>query len=35
MRYQYTIPNAEHISEKTLGVYMGASPLASKFPKAV
>jgi hypothetical protein len=31
----YTVPKAAHISEKYLGVYMGASPLAGKFPKAV
>ncbi len=31
----YTVPKATHVSEKCLGVYMGASPLASKFPKAV
>ncbi len=31
----YTVPKAAHISEKYLRVYMGASPLASKFPKAV
>jgi hypothetical protein len=31
----YTVPTAAHISEKYLGVYMGASPLAGKFPKAV
>jgi hypothetical protein len=30
-----TVPKAVHISEKYLGVYMGASPLAGKFPKAV
>jgi hypothetical protein len=30
-----TVPKAAHISEKCLGVYMGASPLAGKFPKAV
>jgi hypothetical protein len=30
-----TVPKATHISEKCLGVYMGASPLAGKFPKAV
>jgi hypothetical protein len=32
---KYTVPKAAHISEKYLGVYMGASPLAGKFPKAV
>ncbi len=31
----YTVPKAAHISEKYLGVYMGASPLAGKFLKAV
>jgi hypothetical protein len=31
----YTVPKAAQISEKYLGVYMGASPLAGKFPKAV
>jgi hypothetical protein len=31
----HTVPKAAHISEKYLGVYMGASPLAGKFPKAV
>jgi hypothetical protein len=31
----YTVPKAEHISEKYLGEYIGASPLAGKFPKAV
>ncbi len=30
-----TVPNAAHISEKYLGVYMGASPLADKYLKAV
>jgi hypothetical protein len=30
-----TVPKAAHISEKYLGVYMGESPLAGKFPKAV
>jgi hypothetical protein len=35
MRMSYTVPKAAHISEKYLGVYMGASPLAGKFPKAV
>ncbi len=29
---RYTVPKAAHISEKYLGVYMGASPLAGKFP---
>ncbi len=29
------VPKAAQISEKNLGVYMGASPLAGKFPKAV
>ncbi len=32
---EYTVPKAAHISEKYLGVYMGASPLTGKFPKAV
>jgi hypothetical protein len=31
----HTVPKAAHISEIYLGVYMGASPLASKFSKAV
>ncbi len=31
----YTVPKAAHISEKYLGVYMGASHLAGKFPKVV
>jgi hypothetical protein len=31
----YTVPKAAHISEKYLEVYMGTSPLAGKFPKAV
>jgi hypothetical protein len=31
----HTVPKAAQISEKYLGVYMGASPLAGKFPKAV
>jgi hypothetical protein len=31
----YTVPKASHISEKYLGVYMGASPLAGKFLRAV
>ncbi len=31
----HTVPKAAHISEKYLGVYMGESPLAGKFPKAV
>jgi hypothetical protein len=30
-----TVPKAAQISEKYLGVYMGVSPLAGKFPKAV
>ncbi len=34
-RTEHTVPKAAHISEKYLGVYMGASPLAHKFPKAV
>ncbi len=33
--YIYSVPKAAHISEYSLGVYMGASPLAGKFPKAV
>jgi hypothetical protein len=32
---KYTVPKAAHISKKYLGVHMGASPLAGKFPKAV
>jgi hypothetical protein len=31
----YTVPGAAHVSEKYLRVFMGASPLAGKFPKAV
>jgi hypothetical protein len=34
-RRVHTVPKAAQISEKYLGVYMGASPLAGKFPKAV
>ncbi len=33
--FGHTVPKAAQISEKYLGVYMGASPLAGKFPKAV
>jgi hypothetical protein len=33
--FMYTVPNAAHISEKCLGVYMGASPLAGKILKPV
>jgi hypothetical protein len=32
---EYTFLKAAHISDKCLGVYMGASPLAGEFPKAV
>ncbi len=35
LKNPYTVPKATHISEKCLKVYMGASPLAGKFPKAV
>jgi hypothetical protein len=31
----HTVLKVAHISEKCLGVYMGASPLAGKFPKVV
>ncbi len=31
---QYTVPKAVQISKLSLGAYMGASPLAGKFPKA-
>jgi hypothetical protein len=34
-RRLYTVPKAAHISEKYLGVYLGAIPLAGKFPKVV
>jgi hypothetical protein len=33
--FSCTVPKAAQISEKYLGVYMGACPLAGKFPKAV